>query len=153
MGTSVASDRRWHFDVDAVELWSQLSDVRQYRRWWPWLRRFDAAGGFCTDACWSCVVAPPLPYVVRFTVRLDHVEPGRVDATVSGDVRGDASLSVGDGPHGGSDARLRSRLAPADPVLRHAARLAPPLVRWGHDWVLDQGLRQFVERALDDEPR
>ena len=150
MARSFRSDRGWSFEVGVDRLWDRFTTVEQYADWWPWLHAFDPVGGFRAGASWRCVVAPPLPYVVRFTVRLDRVEEGRrVDASVRGDVRGDATLTVGDDGRGGSTARLRSELAPANPVLRGVGLVARPMVEWGHDWVLDQGLRQFVSRALD----
>ena len=131
------------------ELWSALTEVRGYPSWWPWLRRFDPGDGFVPASRWSCVVVPPLPYVVRFRVELDEVRPREaVRATVRGDVKGWAELTLDDDGEGTSRARLRSELAPSNPVLRQFAMLAPPMVRWGHDWVLDQGQRQFLERAL-----
>jgi len=145
------SDRDWSFDVDADALWSRLSTVEDYGGWWPWLRSFDPVGGFAVGARWRCEVAPPLPYVVRFTVHLDEIDEGRrAAATVTGDVQGSATLTVHDVGSGGSRARLRSRLAPANPVLRSFGMVARPVVEWGHDWVLDQGRRQFVGRGLDD---
>ena len=148
---SFTSDRAWEFDVGTDALWDRLSTVDDYGHWWPWLRSFDPTGGFAVGARWRCEVAPPLPYVVRFTVHLDHIDDGReAAATVSGDVRGSARLTVQASDAGGSQARLRSELAPANPVLRSFGLVARPVVEWGHDWVLDQGLRQFVGRALPD---
>jgi hypothetical protein len=147
---SFESDRTWVFPLPAGDLWARLSAVEEYRRWWPWLRRFRPRGGFATDSRWDCVVSPPLPYVIRFTVVLEQVEaPGRVLATVHGGVRGSAELTVAEQPGGESTARLRSRLAPADPVLRRISAVAPSVAQWGHDWVLEQGRRQFMERALE----
>lgn len=148
MTRGFASDRSWRFDAPRVDLWERLSDVEQYHRWWPWLRRFDPDRGFTVDSRWSCEVAPPLPYVVRFAVALERVEPGAcASATIRGDIRGSAELTVDDDGDG-SVARLRSELSPANPLLRRVAWLAPPIVQWGHDWVLDQGRRQFVERGM-----
>jgi len=147
------SDRVWHFAVPPDRLWDRLRAVEEYPSWWPWLRRFHAADGFESGSSWRCVVAPPLPYVVRFTVALDRVEPPeRVAATVDGDIRGTAELLVREEPEG-SSVRLRSGLAPADPVMRRFAAFAPALVGWGHDWVLDQGGRQFRHRALESLDR
>ena len=149
MAPSFVSDRDWTFEVAPDELWSAMIETDRYPSWWPWLRRFDPGEGFETGARWHCEVAPPLPYVVRFSVTLDRIEHGSsARATVDGDVRGDALLTVEDLGGGRSSARLRSRLAPANPVLRNVGRVARPVVEWGHDWVLDQGLRQFVERGL-----
>jgi hypothetical protein len=144
-----ASDRSWQFDVGVEELWDRLTAVEEYPQWWPWLRRFHPDRGFAQRSEWRCVVAPPLPYVVRFTVVLEDVEPcARVDATVHGDVRGHARLELDTPAEGGSTARLTSRLAPSNPLLRRVATVASPLVQWGHDWVLEQGQRQFVERGI-----
>ncbi len=142
------SDRDWTFEVDADELWALMSKVEAYPSWWPWLRSFDPGEGFAEGATWRCVVAPPLPYVVRFAVQLRQIDPGRgAVADVTGDVRGTARLTVEPLGVDRSRARLVSRLEPANPLLRSFGRLARPVVEWGHDWVLDQGRRQFVERA------
>lgn len=146
---SFASDRDWTFDRPVDELWDRLSSPQRYAEWWPWLRRFDPGDGFVEGAEWSCEVQPPLPYVVRFRIRLDRVDPGRrASASVRGDIRGHAELTVDRVGAATSRARLRSGLAPAHPLLAGFGRVARPLVEWGHDWVLDQGRRQFVDRAL-----
>jgi len=150
----VVSDRSWSFDVDADTLWERLSDIGRYRSWWPWLREFDPSGGFGPGARWRCAVAPPLPYVVRFVVALDRIDEGRsVTASVTGDVEGHAKVEVEPLPDGTSTAHLLSRLAPANPILKGVARAAGPLVRWGHDWVIDQGCRQFdPQREIPRNP-
>ena len=145
------SDRNWAFELGPDRVWSRITSVPDYAGWWPWLRRFEPVGGFQEGAHWDCEVAPPLPYVVRFTIHLDDVEVGReVAATVSGDIRGTAQLTLSDHGDAGCRVRIRSRLDPVDPLLRCVARLARPVVGWGHDWVLDQGRQQFVDRAFDD---
>ena len=148
---SFRSDRSWRFAVSSAELWDCLTITEDYPNWWPWLRRFRPDGGFRTGARWSCTVSPPLPYDVQFSVLLDEVDPARrVRARVDGDVRGDAVLSIC-GDRGGCTARLQSSLTPAHPVLRSFGTVARPVVRWGHDWVLDQGQRQFVAQGLSAE--
>lgn len=143
----VLSDRRYRFDVPPDELWSAATAVDRYREWWPWLRSFDA-DGFGPGQQWACTVQPPLPYTVRFDVTIGEVRPCElVRASVSGDIVGSADLEIS--PAGeGCEARLLSRLAPGNGFLRLAARIARPVVRFGHDWVLDSGARQFSERAL-----
>lgn len=146
------SDRSWTFQVGPEELWDRVSAVGDYRSWWPWLSAFTPVGGFGSGARWHCVVSPPLPYDVRFSVLLEEVEPARsVTARVLGDVTGDASLVI-EPTELGCTARLRSELAPAHPVLRRVGAAARPVVEWGHDWVLDQGRRQFVRSALRGDP-
>jgi hypothetical protein len=143
----VESDRRYRFPVPACELWSAMADVEEYRRWWPWLRSFDGRGLVAGDR-WHCVVQPPLPYAVRFTVAIDEVvEAERVTATVEGDVVGTASIEIREDGEG-CEARLASALAPNGRALRVLATVARPVVRFGHDWVLDAGAREFRAKAV-----
>lgn len=147
----VRSDRRYRFPVEPEELWAVLTRTDEYRGWWPWLRHLDGAE-LVPGTEWGCVVQPPLPYVLRFTLCIVEVDvPRSVAAVVDGDLTGDARLDIaatGDG----TELHLVSRLAPSNVVLRSVARLASPVARFGHDWVLDTGVRQFRERALSPEP-
>jgi hypothetical protein len=34
------------------------------------------------------------------------------------------------------------------PMLRAAARFGRPVMEWGHDWVVGNGVEQFLQRAL-----
>lgn len=141
------SDRRYELPVSPTDLWSALERVDDYRSWWPWLRRFDA-GALEAGHTWLAHVQPPIPYWVRFAVRIDDADaPRSINATVSGDVVGEARLEISDHP-AGCEARLVSSLAPGNGVLKVVARMASPVVRFGHDWVLDTGARQFIRRAL-----
>ena len=142
----VRSDRTFRFDAGPEAVWSAMADTGSYRRWWPWLRRFEAEGLVPGDV-WRCTVKPPLPYVLRFTVTLDDVATHRIRATVGGDIEGSAVLDLLPWS-GGSEARLVSDLAPRNGVLAVVAAAAAPVVRYGHDWVLDSGARQFAHRAL-----
>ncbi len=60
---------------------------------------------------------------------------------------GTATLELDDDDTG-CIARLSSTLAPGNAALRLVSRLAAPVARFGHDWVLDSGARQFVARAV-----
>jgi len=143
----VRSERRFRFDATPAALWAALGSVEEYPRWWPWLRRFDARA-LAPGEEWRCTVKPPLPYVVRFTITFDELEPERrIEATVTGDIDGPAHLVIE--PDGdGSAVTLISSLRPTNAVLRAAAIVGRPLVSYGHDWVLDIGAGQFAARAL-----
>ena len=143
----VRSERRFEFDAAPPALWAALGSVDDYPSWWPWLRRFDARA-LAQGEEWRCTVKPPLPYVVRFTVRFDEVEvERRIHAVVGGDIEGPAQLLI-EPSTGGSAVTLTSSLRPTNTVLKAAALLGRPLVRYGHDWVLDIGAGQFASRAL-----
>jgi uncharacterized protein YndB with AHSA1/START domain len=142
----VRSERRFDFDAAPPALWAALGSVDDYSRWWPWLRRFEARA-LAPGEEWRCTVKPPLPYVVRFAIRFDEVEvERRIDATVQGDIEGPAQLLI-EPSAGGSAVTLTSSLRPTNTVLKVAALLGRPLVRYGHDWVLDIGAGQFASRA------
>lgn len=152
MPAPFTSDREWTFGVEPDELWERLAATDDYREWWPWLRHFDPDGGIVTGSAWRCEVAPPLPYVVRFTIHFDRVRRHQfAEATVDGDIHGEAQLRLSNVRGGGTKVRLVSSLQPTNPLLKGVGRVARPLVGWGHDWVLDQGRRQFLDRAgIDD---
>lgn len=155
MPAAFDSERSWAFELSAEDLWERISAVDDYPTWWPWLRRFEPASGLVPGARWRCEVAPPLPYLVRFTLRIDRVVAHRVvEASVTGDIRGWARLTLEPDPAptttDTTSATLVSRLAPAHPLLRGVGRVARPVVEWGHEWVLDQGRQQFISRALGD---
>ena len=148
----VRSDRRFHFDDDPPQVWERMSDVGQYRTWWSWLREFDATA-LVEGQVWRCRVQPPVPYAVRFTVTLDEVEERRwVAATVRGDVEGYASLELVP-VRRGTYVHLVSSLSPRHPALRALALVGRPIVRRGHDWILDTGARDFDRRARQRKAR
>jgi uncharacterized protein YndB with AHSA1/START domain len=145
---SFSTVHRYELPLPREEVWRLISDVSNYRKWWPWLRVLDAAA-LAPGEEWRCEVQPPVPYLVRFGVLIGHVEPAlQVRAQVVGDVVGDATLTLDD-TGTGCTATLDSCLAPGNTALRLVSRFAGPIARFGHDWVLDSGARQFITRAIE----
>jgi hypothetical protein len=143
----IRSDRRHAFHVPPEELWAAMARVEAYRAWWPWLRHFDGTV-LAAGEVWSATVQPPVPYRLQFEIRLHEVRaPHLARAAVAGDIEGSARLEIQATP-GGSELHVVSELAPRNPVLSAVAKVAAPVVRYGHEWVLDTGLRQFRARAL-----
>ena len=149
-GVHVRSDRHYRFEVDNETLWTAIEATHDYRRWWPWLRRLDAKGLIEGDR-WDCVVQPPLPYALRFTVSLDQVVPGRLAvASIEGEIAGDARGSRSSRcltATGATPGSCRTS-SPMNGMLRTIAKLARPMAQFGHDWVLDTGARQFRARRV-----
>jgi hypothetical protein len=144
---NLRSDRRHQFGVTPDDLWTAMVRVDAYQEWWPWLRHFEA-GALESGATWSAVVQPPLPYRLRFDLHLGEVEaPRLVTADVTGDITGSARLEISSTPTG-SELHLISALAPTNTLLRAVTQVAGPIAHFGHEWVLDTGLRQFRDRAL-----
>ena len=150
----VRSDRRYPVPAPPATVWAALERTDDYRSWWPWLRRFEAAGLVEGDV-WRCTIRPPLPYVVRFDLTIETADPpATVTARLTGDIVGEARIDLAPtGPSGASsELRLIAALSPGSPAFGLLARLARPLVTRGHDWVLDTGARQFVDRAVCSSP-
>ena len=131
-----------------AELWEALSRTDDYRDWWGWLRRFEGDGmveGGRTD----CVVRAPLPYSLRFAVTVRRLVPAElVDAEVTGDIEGPAQLALSGDGHSASVVRLTWAVDVKDPVLRAGAVLGRPLMQWGHEWVVDNGVEAFRREAI-----
>lgn len=141
------SDRRFRFPVAPTDFWATAARTDEYPSWWPWLRAFEARGLVAGDV-WRCAVRPPLRYTVRFTVHLEEAEPPRtIHARIAGDIVGTARLRV-DPDGNGCVVRLTSSLEPDGRVLGLLTRLAGPLARRGHDWILATGAEQFTREAL-----
>jgi hypothetical protein len=148
---TISTVHQYDLPLGREHVWAQISAVGNYRTWWPWLRRFDADGMTAGEE-WRCEVQPPLPYIVRFRVAIEKVEaPALVEAQVSGDVLGSAMLALEEA-ESGCQATLTSALAPGNAALRLVSRFAAPLARFGHDWVLDSGARQFVAHTATPRP-
>ena len=144
----VRSDRTFEFAVGPEVLWSALTSVDRYRHWWPWLRRFDGES-FGDGARWECAVRSPLLYGVRFGVVLEDVVAGRsASASVDGDIAGRAHLEV-TAVEAGSQLHLVSTLTSESVLLRTIARLTPRLALFGHDRLVQIGVRQFQEKAFE----
>ena len=139
---AVRSDRRYRFTAGRREVWQAFTQVDQYRRWWPWLHRFDGSE-FRSGERWECAVKPQLPYTLEFVIALDVVTKAEsAHARLTGDIAGWAELTLGDdGP--GSTLRLLSDLTARNGLARWVGTLVPPLATRGHDWVIDNGIRQF----------
>jgi uncharacterized protein YndB with AHSA1/START domain len=145
---TITTVHQYELPLPREEVWRLISDVSQYRTWWPWLRAFHAAA-LASDEEWQCEVQPPVPYLVRFRVAIEDVEPAvLVRAKVGGDIVGVAKLTFSD-TDAGCTATLDSSLAPGNRALRLVSRFAGPVARFGHDWVLDSGARQFITRAVE----
>ena len=143
------SDRSFRFERPRDVMWEAFTRVDEYRAWWPWLAHFDGEA-FESGVRWRCEVSPPLPYSLNFGVTLVDVVPQElVRARIDGDIDGWAELRAADRDVG-CELRLRSALSPRNHVLRLVALGARPVARFGHDWVLDSGVRQFRSR-LDEE--
>jgi hypothetical protein len=138
------------FPCPPEAMWSAMQRFDRYESWWRWLREFRVEGrGLETGSVLHGVVVPPLPY--RLGVRialLDCVRPERIDAAIHGDLEGAARLVL-EAEHEGTRASVSSTIEVMQRPLRIAARLAPPVLRWGHDRVVEATITSFRGHLRD----
>ncbi len=87
---------------------------------------------------------------------LDHcIRPSRIDATVHGDLEGTPSLVL-EPTAEGTMAEVSWTIEMRQRRMRLAARVAHPVLRWGHDRVIDatvNGFRRNLRREIESSGR
>jgi carbon monoxide dehydrogenase subunit G len=142
------------FPAPPEVVWSALEDFGQYERWLGWLGRLRIEGnGLHQGSVLEGTVSPPLPYRMTVRVELDRcVRARRVDAIVHGDLEGAAHLWLE--PEGaGTRAEVSWTIEMMQWPMRAAARVAHPLLCWGHDQVVDASVVGFRARLRDLQER
>lgn len=132
------------FDLPPEAMWNALEHSERFEGWWGWLREFRLDGSGLEAGSTLCgLVSPPVPYEIRVSVLLDScTRPQQIDASVSGDLEGDAHLHLE--PRGtGTRADVAWTVEMRQRPMRMAARLAFPLLRWGHDRVVEATVNGF----------
>ena len=143
---------RFGFEQTPEQMWVSIEHGERFEAWWPWLAEFRLEGAGLEDgAVLHGVVSPPVPYTMRVRVVLDHCDrPRRIDATVHGDLEGTATLVLA--PDGaGTWAEVWWTIEMMQRPMRVAARVAHPLLRWGHDRVVEatvHGYRRHLAAEL-----
>ncbi len=135
---------RFAFPVPPGDLWAALERLDQFERWWGWLGNLEIDGaGLETGAILRGTVAPPVPYRMHVDVELCRCVPGElIDASVTGDLAGEAHLRLHPVPDG-TETDVAWSLEMLQMPMRVAARVAYPLLRWGHDCVVEATVSGF----------
>jgi carbon monoxide dehydrogenase subunit G len=143
----------FRFSAPPHEVWSAVEHIERFEAWWGWLKELRVEGpGLVAGSVLHGVVAPPLPYRMRLRVVLVACDPPRsIDAVVEGDLVGQARLVLE--PEGdGTRASVAWTIEMMQRPMRAAARVAGPVLRWGHDRVVDATVAGF-RRQLRDPAR
>jgi hypothetical protein len=137
------------FPVGPNELWETIERFDRFESWWAWLRDFGAdTGGLVAGNVLHCTVVPPVPYRLRLDIRLERcLRPHVVEATIDGDLRGSAVIRL-EPFDAGTRVAVAWSLNIVSTPLRVAALVAYPLMRWGHDRVVEMAVAGFRRWAL-----
>ena len=132
------------FAVPVEELWAAVERVDKFGGWWGWLQEFRLEGdGLSAGSVLHGVVAPPLPYRMRLRVEIVRsVRNKSIEAEVHGDLEGVARLEMYPGPVG-TTVDIAWTVEMMQRPMRLASRFAHPLLRWGHDRVVEMTLRSL----------
>ena len=147
-------DGTFTFSVPAAQLWATMARVDRFPSWWSWLREFSVEGhGLEPGTVLHGIVVPPLPYRMRLDVVVEECVPERcITALVHGDLEGAARLTFE-----GDDAKTRAHatwtVEMRQRSMRLAAKIAPPVLRWGHDRVVDATVDAFRRRLVSEGAR
>ena len=142
------------FPLSPQALWDEVERFERFERWWAWLGDFVVEGeGLRAGTVLRGTVAPPLPYRMRVAVRLVDCEaPRRIEARVLGDLEGPARLTLAPATGGGTRVDVAWSVEMRQPVMRLAARVAHPLLRWGHDRVVEATAAGFRRHLAATAP-
>jgi hypothetical protein len=147
-------DGTFIFPVGVAQLWATMVQVDCFSSWWSWLHGFSVEGeGLEQGTVLHGVVAPPLPYRMRLDVVIDECVPERcITALVHGDLEGAAKL-IFDGDDVAARVHATWTIEMMQRPMRMAARIAHPLLRWGHDRVVDATVEGFRRQLVGATPR
>lgn len=131
-------------------IWSALARMDSFEDMWTWLRELRVEGAPLATGCvLHGLVVPPIPYRMRIRVALVRCDPPRaIEADVSGDLVGRARIRFDPEPDG-TRATVAWSVEMTPRPMRIAARLGSPLLRWGHDRVVESTVTRFRDRLLD----
>lgn len=134
----------FRFAVAPEAVWDFIERTGEFERLWAWLGEFRLEGpGLQAGSVLVGEVSPPVPYRMRVQVVLgDCIRPTSIDAAVHGDLEGTARLTIV-GERGGSLVTVAWRIEMMQRAMRIADRVAHPLLRWGHDRVVDATVLSF----------
>ena len=137
------------FPVGPDEMWETIERFDRFESWWAWLRDFGAdTDRLVAGNVLHATVVPPVPYRLRLDIRLESsLPPHAVRATVGGDARGTAVMRM-EPVDAGTQVTVVWSLDMTSTPLRIAALVAYPLMRWGHDRVVEMAVAGFRQQAL-----
>ncbi len=140
---------RFGFPVPPSEVWAAIARFDQFEGWWGWLGELEVDGpGLQDGSVLRGTVAPPVPYRMRVAVELERCVSDRlIDASVTGDLVGEAHLRLRPTSEG-TVTDVAWSLEMMQRPMRVAARVAHPLLRWGHDRVVEATVSGFRSQLV-----
>ena len=142
---------RFSLPAPPADIWAAIGQVDRFETWWAWLRELRVEGVPLQSGCvLHGLVSPPLPYRMRVRVALLRCEaPNLIDADVSGDLVGRARIRFDPEP-AGTRATVAWTVEMMQRPMRIAAQLGSPLLRYGHDRVVEHTVARFTKLLAEE---
>jgi hypothetical protein len=120
-------------------------ETEHYESWWPWMRHLEVDGEpMAPGTTFSFLVVAPIPFAMRLRARVTEADPpDRVEADVSGDLSGVATMTFAPSGRRGAVADISWDVEVVRPGLRPIARVTRPILLWGQGWAVDVAFREF----------
>jgi hypothetical protein len=137
-------ERTFVFDVTPNDLWDKLEHLAARNDFDGWLFHYTLDGQpLQTGSALNAEITPPLPYRIRLTIEfVECNRPSDITMIFHGDVEGTGSVRLlpsDESTHVTAAWKVEMKGRP----MRTAARVAYPVVRWGHDRVVDATVWAF----------
>ncbi|HEY3957280.1 MAG TPA: hypothetical protein VGM53_28270 [Streptosporangiaceae bacterium] len=141
--------KTFFFPLPPAELWTIMERFDLFEAWWVWLTDFRAdQPTFTGGNVLRAVVAPPALRRLHVDARLRRcAKPALIEGEIEGDLSGPAALRLTEST-GGTLVEATWSLTLRSPPLRAAAYVAGPLMRSGHDHLIDLAVSRFRSKAL-----
>jgi Polyketide cyclase / dehydrase and lipid transport len=142
---------RWRLDATSAErVWTLLTDVESWPRWWRYVRRARVLSrgghnhvGDVAAIDWSSA----LGYGLRLRVVTTLAEPSRaLEARAEGDLRGHGTWLIETAQAGAVDVTYRWDVVLDRAWMRWLAFLLRPLFEWNHFAVMRAGARGMAQQ-------
>jgi uncharacterized protein YndB with AHSA1/START domain len=136
--------RAFSLTAPPEQVWQAIGQIDRFQQWWEWLSELRLDGpGLQQGTVLTGVISPPLPYRMHVCLVFERcVPPLLIDSTVHGDLEGVARLRL-ERELDGTRASVAWTFEMMQPAMRVAALVASPVLRWGHDRVVEATVAEF----------
>ena len=137
----------WHVHACPADVYAVLSDIANYPRWWPEVRKATKIDDESGEL--RCRSFLPFDLVVQVKHSIRNQQAGLLRATLSGDLEGYASWEI-IGRDGGTDLVFDQEVVVNKALLRRLVLIAKPFFRGNHDVMMRGGLKG-LKQVLEEE--
>ncbi len=131
----------WWLPHSVSEVHATLIDVERYPEWWPQVVACLRLGP--EDGLVLCRSA--LPYTLEMRLHAEHVEPDRLETSVSGDLEGWVRWRLVD-EDAGCRVVFEQEVVVRSLALSLGSYLARPVLRWNHARMMAGAQRGLEDR-------